>query len=84
MVHVMRAVAAATPVQTPLPVNRADAQDATTVRSAIRFRFCDSLACVLGDLPPTLEMSRGETSLAVDARGSDREARSQFHFHLKS
>ena len=71
MIHVVRTVAAATPVKTPLPINRADAQDATTARTAIRLCLRDSLARVLCNLAPALEMSRGKASLAVDERGSD-------------
>ena len=65
MVDVVRAVAAATAVQTPLVVHAADAQNATLC-AATSFLVSDSLAGVFRDLSPTLEPNCSETPHTVN------------------
>ena len=66
VIDVMRAVAAAAAVQTPMAVDVADAQDGPSARPLSRFEIGDSLACVLSDLAAAPKRDRRETALAVD------------------
>lgn len=79
VIDVVRAVAPATPVQTPPVIYGADAKHAA-IRPAIRFCIGDSLARIVGDFFAAREANRGKASFAVDARFSDGEAGCEFHF----
>ncbi len=62
----MRAVAAAAAVQAPAAIDIADAQDAPIAGSSSRFEIWYSLAGVLGDLFPPMEVNSCETAFAID------------------
>jgi hypothetical protein len=79
----MRAVAAARAVDTPAFVDPADAQDATTP-SPLGFGVGDSLAGVLGDLPPRREARRRKAAATVDSRDRDAEAGRRFQCGISS
>ncbi|MDT5060004.1 MAG: hypothetical protein QOH63_463 [Acidobacteriota bacterium] len=79
VIDVVRAVAPATPVQTPPVIYGADAKHAT-IRPAIRFRIGDSLARIVGDFFAAREANRGKASFAVDTRFSDGQAGCESHF----
>jgi len=70
MVDVMRAIAAATAVQTPAIVNFTNPQH-LSMSAATCFRVCDLLAGVFGDLVSFLEGYSGEAASAVYERRLD-------------
>lgn len=80
MIDVVRAVAPATPVQTPFPIYRTDPQQ-TATRSAFRFSRRYSLAGVVGYLFTARERSCRKAPPAVDARFINSQTGSEFEFH---
>ena len=82
MVDVMRTVAAATPVKTPVRIDSADAQFAPPARATGDFPSRYSLARVLSDFVSFGEKDGGEASVIVDWRFAYRQAVSQVSFHL--
>lgn len=65
VIDVVRAVPAATSVQTEAAVNIADPQKAALARAPPRFKIIDSLAGVFGDFATAFEMISCETTFAV-------------------
>src|SRR5882724_823639 len=65
VVDVVGAVAAAAAVQTPTPVDVADAQ-LGSMRAALSFEIRNALAGVLGNLATAAKTNRREATLAVD------------------
>ena len=82
MVDVMRAVAAATAVDTPDAVNIADAQ-LGAMGAALGFAIRNSLTRVFGDLLPVRKGNRGKATSAVDGRFLNRETGCKFQRHRK-
>ena len=81
MVDIVRAVAAATAVDTPSSVYVADAQlGAASAPSCFPVR--DSFARVLSDFSPARERNRRKAALAIDRRFAYRQAVRQFEFHI--
>lgn len=70
MIYVVRAIAAATAVQTPAIVNLANTQH-LSMCSATCFGVCDLLAGVFRDLVSLLERYGGEAASAVYERRLD-------------
>ena len=65
MIDVVRAVSTTAAVQTPVLIDRTNAQ-LSPVGPAIGLSICNPLAGVLCDFPSAFEMSDGETALAFD------------------
>ena len=70
MVDVVRTVSAATPVQTPAPVDFTNPK-CFPMSSPSRFSVGDPFTSILGNLVPAMEGLGCETTLAVNARGFD-------------
>ena len=68
VVDVVRPVAAATAVQTPLRVDRTDAQFGASQSSCRSFSVGDALARVLSDFVVFEEHATRKTSFAIDRR----------------
>lgn len=66
VVYVLRAVAAAAPVNRPIKVDTADVEPSFVLETARDFVAGDSFAFVPGDLAPLWESDGGETAFAVN------------------
>ena len=66
MIDVVRAIAAAAAVDTPVSIDVADAQNAPISRSSGRFQIGNAFAGVFRDLSTTFERNCGETAFAVN------------------
>jgi hypothetical protein len=66
VIYVLRAVAAATPVDRPIRVDAADVEPPFVLETALDFVTGDSFAFVFGYLAPLFERDGGETAFAVN------------------
>lgn len=66
MIDVVSSIAATSAVQTPAPVDIANAQHAPVACALLRFQIVDSFARVLSDLFPAEKRDSREAAFAVD------------------